>query len=74
MIELTIGFLLISFLYGIRLYFTIGNRVDFRDIVLTSFLGPSVLWMKVYGYVLSLVGISVYYMFVFDEENNDQGV
>ena len=72
--EAIIVFLVLSLLYGIKLYISIGSQVYLADIVLASFLAPSVLWLKIYGTVLSFCGIKAYYMIAFDEIKPDSGV
>lgn len=74
MTELGIGLLSLCVIYAGMLYISIGSRVDIRDILLVSLLAPSIFWLKVYGSVLSFLGIQVYYMMVFDEENPEEGV
>lgn len=74
MIELGFAFIVLSVIYAVMLYISIGSRVDVRDILLVSLLAPSIFWLKVYGSVLSFAGINVYYVMLFDEENPEDGV
>lgn len=74
MIEFISVFLVLSLLYGIRLYISVGSMAFLSDIVLASFLGPAVIWTKIYGTVLSFCGVNVYYMIHFDERKDNSTV
>jgi hypothetical protein len=74
MIEFISVFLILSLLYGIRLYILIGSIAFLSDIILASFLGPAIIWTKMYGYVLSKVGITAYYTLYFDDKKPDSTV
>jgi hypothetical protein len=74
MIEFISIFLILSLLYAIRLYISVGSMAYLSDIILVSFLGPAIFWTKLYGYVLSKLGIHVYYTLFFDERKDDSTI